>query len=367
MTSTKRSPSKTRATRKVQALTDPAKAPVLWHQPDRAPFRLSGFAWYAQERMYRRLPRKPADALPKAVDDLANNTAGGQASFTTNSRILKLDAELAGTVTMDHMAPTGSRGFDVYVGLPRRQRFLAVTRFAVKDKACEVVLFQSKQARWRTFTINFPLYQGVRKLRIGLEASALIKAPPPFASRRPIVIYGTSITQGGCAARPGMVFTNILGRRLNAEVINLGFSGSGQAELEVARTIATIPDPALLIMDCDANCSDDILKNRLPEFIAILRAAHPKTPILVVSRIRFAACWVDPHAERLRKKRMNFQRHLVERRQKQGDRHIHFLDGGSILGKDGDECTVDGVHATDLGFFRMAEGMEPVIRRLVLR
>ncbi len=317
--------------------------------------------------MYRRLPLKPADPLPKAVDDLANNTAGGQVSFTTNSRILKLDVELTGTDTMDHMAPTGSRGFDVYVGPPRQQRFLAVTRFAVKDQACEVILFQNTQIRWRIFTINFPLYQGVRKLRIGLEAAALIKAPPPFAIRQPIVIYGTSITQGGCAARPGMAFANILSRRLNAEVINLGFSGSGQAEPEVARTIATIPDPALLVVDCDANCSDNILENRLPEFINILRAAHPKTPLLLISRIRFARDWADSENERLRKKRMNFQRHLVERRQKQGDRHIHFLDGRSLLGEDGDECTVDGVHATDLGFFRMVEVLEPLIRRLVLR
>lgn len=343
----------------------PPEIPIAWHRPDAPPFRLSGFAWYQQEKIFRRLPLKPADPLPKGVDDLANHTAGGQVSFTTNSRVLKLSAELAGPAAMDHMAATGACGFDVYLGPPGRQRFYSVTRFGLTQSAYEVFVFQHTQAQWRTFTINFPLYQAVRKLRIGLDPAARIKAPPPFALSRPVVIYGTSITQGGCASRPGMAYTNILSRTLNVEVINQGFSGSGQAEPEVARTLAAIPDPALLVMDCEANCGNGRLQERLAGFIAIQRAAHPAMPILLVSRIRFAKDLAHAENESNRKKLALFQRRLVERARRRGDRRLYFMDGLSLLGADGDECTVDGVHATDLGFYRMARALEPVIRRLL--
>jgi lysophospholipase L1-like esterase len=359
---------KTRAKSKTPAKPQaPAPIPLAWHQPDQAPFRLSGFAWYAQDKVYRRLPVKPADPLPPGVESLANHTAGGQVSFITNSKALKLKAELAGAAGMDHMAATGACGFDVYVGPPGRQHFCGTTRFGLAQNAYEVFVFQHAQALLRNFTINFPLYQGVRSFKIGLDPEAQIKAPPPYALPRPVVVYGTSITQGGCASRPGMAYTNILSRRLNAEVINQGFSGSGQGEPEVARTIAAIPDPALLVIDCEANCGDGRLQERLPNFIGILRAAHRDTPILIVSRIRFAGDLVHKQAEASRKKLELFQRRLVERARRQVDRHIYFMSGLELLGDDETECTVDGVHATDLGFYRMAGALEPVIRKLLFR
>ncbi len=299
------------------------------------------------------------------MEELANHTAGGQVNFTTDSRIVKLNAELLGPATMDHMAPTGACGFDVYLGRPGRQHFYGVTRFGIAQSAYEVIVFRHTKAKWRTFTINFPLYQGVRTLRIGLEKKAHVKTPPPFALPRPVVIYGTSITQGGCASRPGMAYTNILGRRLNVETINLGFSGNGQAEPEVARVIATIPDPALLVIDCEANCGNGRLEERLADFIGILRVAHSAVPILLVSRIIFAGDLVHPENESIRKKLELFQRRLVERARQRGDRRIFFLSGRELLGADADECTVDGVHATDLGFYRMAGAMEPVIKRML--
>lgn len=362
-----RAASGTSSNRPAPAPKKPKEIPVTWHQPDVPPFRLSGFAWYKQERLFRRLPLKPADPLPKGVDDMANHTAGGQVSFTTNSRIIKLNVELAGPAEMYHMAATGACGFDVYLGPPGRQHFCGVTRFGLTQSTYDVCVFGHSRAQWRTFTINFPLYQGVRKLQIGLDPSARIKAPPPFALSRPVVIYGTSITQGGCASRPGMAYTNILSRRLNVEVINQGFSGSGRAELEVARTLAAIPDPALLVVDCEANCVENTLQERLPGFIGILRAAHPNMPILLVSRTRFAWDLTNAKKEMLRKKRELFQRRLVERARRQGDRHIYFTAGLALLGADATECTVDGVHVTDLGFYRMAQALEPVLRRLLFR
>ncbi len=344
-----------------------AEIPLAWHRPDRPPFRLSGFAWYRRDKVFRRLPLKPAEAFRPPLDALANHTAGGQVSFTTDSRIVKLAATLAGRATMDHMAATGACGFDLYIGRPGRQLFRRVTRFGLAESAYESLLFQEERPRWRTFTINFPLYQGVRKLRIGLERKARVRPPPPFALSRPVAIYGTSITQGGCASRPGMAYSNILGRRLNVEVLNLGFSGNGQAEPEVARAIAAIPDPALWVIDCEANCGDGRLEARLPDFIGILRAAHPAAPILLVSRFRFAGDLAHRKNELDRRRLERFQRRLVERARRRGDRRITFLSGRDLLSPHPDEGTVDGVHATDLGFYLIAGALEPVIRKLIFR
>ena len=127
------------------------------------------------------------------------------------------------------------------------------------------------------------------------------------------------------------------------EVINQGFSGSGQSEPEVARTISAIRDPALLVVDCEANCGDGRLQERVPNFIEILRAAHPDTPILLLSRIRFAGDLAHKQNEASRKKLELFQRRLVERARRQGDRRIYFMSGLALLGADGEECTVDGI------------------------
>ncbi len=361
-------PSTTIFARHGSLVADPGMAAgprLTWYAPWERPFRLSGFPWFESERLFRRLPRKPQDALPPLVDRLANDTAGGQVAFGTDSRVVWLRAWLTNVALHDHFAATGNSGFDLYVGAPGRQRFYHVTRFPLHANAYESNLFQAEDRRWRTFTLNFPLYQAVAQVAIGLERGARLRAPSAWSARRPIVIYGTSITQGGCASRPGMAYPNILSRRLNREVINLGFSGSGQAEPDVARVMASIPRPALLAIDCEANCGYPAIKDRLPEFVRILRQRHPTVPILIVSRIRFARDAHQPASERRRRASARFQRALVARGRAAGDRHLHFLDGAALLGPGFDECTVDGVHATDLGFQRMADAMTPVIGRLL--
>ena len=179
-------------------------------------------------------------------------------------------------------------------------------------------------------------------------------------SDEPVVIYGTSITQGGCASRPGMAYTNILSRYFNTEVINLGFSGNGKGEPEVIKTISEISSPKALILDYEANSMDIVkLKETLPVAVEILRARHPSTPIIVISRISFASDLVQAHPKEQRKQSNAFQLELVREKRKAGDENIHFINGEDLLGSDFDECTVDGVHPTDWGFMRMAKALEP--------
>jgi lysophospholipase L1-like esterase len=163
-----------------------------------------------------------------------------------------------------------------------------------------------------------------------------------------------------------MAYTNILSRRLNIECVNLGFSGNGRGEPEVAEAIAQIANPACFVLDYEANAgSGGILERTLPGFIGILRKDHPEVPVLVVSKIGFAEELYNCEAAGRKVFLRDYQRNMVEDLRRNGDENIHFLDGIELLGDSFDECTVDGVHPTDLGFWRMAEKLEPVIRKLL--
>jgi lysophospholipase L1-like esterase len=340
---------------------------IIWKSPLEAPFRLSGFPWFEKDQVYRRLPVSPSHSLRTPVDKLANCTAGGQIRFRTDSAVVVLRAELAGPANMYHMPSTGQCGFDCYIGSFGEQAFAGTTRMKLTDTSVVYPLYELKgvSRSMRTVTINFPLYQGVKHVWIGLDEDAAIEAPEPYADDRRVIFYGTSITQGGCASRPGMAFTNMLSRRLHREVINLGFSGNGKGEPELAHLISQIEQPALLALDYAANVSADEYKATLPEFIRIYRAVHPETPILVISKIPYAKEQVNAELRERRLVCRDFTQELVDDLRRGGDRNVEFQNGDVLLGEDFEECTVDGSHPNDLGFRRMADGLSPILLKLL--
>lgn len=344
-----------------------ASQPALrWHSPKEAPFHLAGFAWFARDKVYRRMPLKPPAPLSQAVDELAWNTAGGQIRFQTDSPRLAVRVQLMGLADMRHMPATGQCGFDCYIGPPGHLRYFATTKYDLKKQDYEIQLFDLPPGQTRNIVLNFPLYQGVKEVLVGLDPDAKILPPPAYDSPRRVVVYGTSITQGGCASRPGMAYTNILSRRFNLEFVNLGFSGAGKGEPGVAQAIATIENPACFVLDHEGNVGDvAALQRTLPEFIRILRTAHPDVPILVLSRPRNGRETQIQEAIDWRLTCRDCLRKIVEEFQAKGDRLLFFHDGADLLGEDWDECTVDGAHPTDLGFLRMANGLTPVLKTVL--
>ena len=261
------------------------------------------------------------------------------------------------------MPPTGQSGFDLYMGEPGSQKYVGTSRFEARETKYEVKLFNGSK-KMRSFTLNFPLYNGVKSLEIGIVAGSTIKKPKAFKEDGPIVVYGTSITQGGCAARPGMAYSNILSRKMNMEFTNLGFSGNGKGEPALAKLINQIENKKMVILDYEANVYNDI-RNSLEPFIDILREKNPTMPILVISKIRYASEINNKYQMNSLVDRAKFQKGVVDKRTEAGDKNIYFLDGGTLLGEDAHECTVDGIHPTDLGFMKMAKGIEPVLRGIL--
>jgi len=344
---------------------------IRWYSPLEEPFRICGLAWFDKERIYRRLPLNPSSKIPEAVDRLADHTAGAQIRFQTDSPSLAVRVKLKGPADMPHMPATGQCGVDCYVGpadtlLPLY--YGNTTKYDISLTEYECTLFSDWTPTMRHVVLYLPLYQGVEEIWIGLDEKATIKAPPPYASDKKIVFYGTSITQGGCASRPGMMYTNILSRRIPLEFYNLGFSGSGKGEPEVAEVISQIQDVACLVLDYEGNCvSTELFRQTLPEFIRIYRLAHPTVPILIPSRIRYGREEITPRLYNMRMERMEFEKEVVRKLRQKGDYNIYFFDGSDSLGGDDFfECTVDGSHPTDLGFLRMADAIEKVLATIVL-
>lgn len=336
---------------------------VRWHSPDRRPFRLTGFPWFDREKTYRRMPSSPEVPLPEAVRWLAGCTAGGQLRFRTDSRAVHVRVRLKAGSDMYHMAPVAQCGFDAYIGDPGEERFAGTASFRPGEIAYRSPVCRFQDRKLRSVTLYFPLYQMVEELEIGLEDGAAVEEPAPYRVPGRILFYGTSITQGACASRPGMAYPAILGRRLGMETVNLGFSGSGKGEAEVAEAIRTIDGPACLVLDYEANCGDlGLLSATLPVFIRTYRERRPDVPILAVSRIKPPAAAWDAELDRMLQERREFQRSLVKRFREEGDERIFFLDGYLMLGEGYAESTVDGTHPTDYGFMLMADGMEPALR-----
>ena len=353
---------------------DPNMAPgatrdgnLIWLPPDTPPMRLDGFAFRRPGGPFRRLDFDPG--LPEAINALAGHTAGGMLSFRSDTLTIRIRATLEKPARMDHMPMTGAAGFDLYMGAPGNRRFVGVTRFEINAESYEAEIFCHERREVREFQLNFPLYSGICALEIGVDADAKLFPPSPWNDDRPIVYYGSSIAQGGCASRPGSAHTVQLSRRFNLPVLNFGFSGSGKGEPAVIEKLASIENPRLFILDYEPNAGLDGIRATLSAALDLLRHRHPRVPVVVLSAQRWIRELVilgradqrcaDP-LEAIR-----FQQDQVERRRRAGDRGVHFLDGSGLLGVDWYECTVDGCHPTDLGFRRIADFLEPELRRIL--
>ena len=339
-----------------------------WYSVDDEPFVLDGLYWRKPGGEFRRVPEGHSIS-PNIDHTLAFHTAGAMLRFVSDADEIRVDVKLHKNARMDHMAATGSMGFDLYCGRGSAKKYVGTTRFdrSLDEYCVTVFTLDEREHREREFTLHFPLYCGVTSFRIGLSAGAVVKAPSPWCDDRPVAVYGTSIQQGGCASRPGMCHTNIMSRMLNRPFINLGFSGSGKGQVEAAELLASIKNPAMFVLDYAGNARNEGLTATLSTFIDVLRAKHQSTPILMVSMTPWKDELEQCECTGYRMEQTTIYLEELRRRRESGDKNIHFLDGAGLYGTDPSECTVDGVHATDLGFYMIARRMAPVISGILDR
>lgn len=336
-----------------------------WYTVDTPGFQLDGLYWRKPGEPFRRLPDLPD--LPDGVKAHATDTSGAMLRFKTNASEIRIHAKIGTNHRIFHMALTGSMGFDLYLGSGTAKHFYGASRFLFEENEYNSVMFgPGEPQKMREFTLHFPLYANPEYLRIGLTEGAVIEPPSPWKDPRPIVVYGTSIQQGASATRPGMSYSNLMSRMMDRPFINLAFSGSALGEPIMAQMVAEIENPAIFILDYDANAHVDGLEKTLRNFIDTLREKHPETPILQISRLPFGRDFKDV-PEYTDDRYLYSKVHLdeVQRRRAAGDNNIHFVDGATLYGADPSDCMSDGCHSTDLGFYNIAQRLVPIIERIL--
>ena len=328
---------------------------MVWFDATEAPFDLYGL--YATNP-FRRMPEEVAAATNAGVKRNNFHTAGGRVRFSTDSTRIGVRVSMPYVTKFVHMPMTGSSSFDVYLDTPSGSVFRSVFKPDVKiDRGFEMVA-KTKGAGMRFYTLNFPLYSPVDRLEIGIDAGASIGGGARYTDIAPVVYYGSSITQGACASRPGLAYQAIISRKLNIDFVNLGFSGNALGEQPIVDYMAHIKMSAF-VADYDHNAPNAAhLEKTHCNLYRTVRDANPDIPIILLSRPDFIFSPEDSCDRRA------VIEDTFRYARAQGDRRVWFIDGDGICrGEEEDSCSTDGTHPNDIGFMKMADCIGRILTR----
>jgi hypothetical protein len=347
----------------LRAQTPAAPADTIAYT-DATQLRLINRGFDDVSKPYQRLPDTIRATARQEVWNLGQRSTGIGVRFRTNSHFVAARWQLTTNLVMNHMAPTGIKGIDLYA-MTDDGKWRYVNTGRPDGKENQYILVSNMEPREREYMLYLPLYDGIERLEIGVARDASLDAGGVDSPRagRPVVFYGTSITQGGCASRTGMAYTNILSRMLNREVINLGFSGNGKLDLDVAEQMARL-EPSCYVVDCVPNCTDELIRKQGFEFLEILRRAHPDVPIVMTEGPYYPRQDYDRAIRAILVAKMQAWQELYAQFKAKYPDNLYYVGCEGFAGPD-HEGFVDGTHLTDLGFLRAAETLYPVLEPIV--
>lgn len=334
-----------------------------WIPLSDARIRIDGLPFHTEDpgRLWR-FPSRAKDLVPPAVWNLAQCPSGGRIRFQSDTTSLSIRLTYPTLPGMRNMHAFGQAGLDAFVD---GEYIGSVAPRSATE--VESAFFSGAPKRMREITIYLPLYLGVEVHEIGIDSDAsLLATGKSYAVDLPVVYYGTSITQGGCASRPGMSYQAIVGRRLNIDFANFGFSGAGKGEPAVAALLAEVTASCYVIDMAQNNPSAEALQSVYLPLIETIRKAHPETPILCTTPIYMTTELPGSDRDKNLSAMREVIRDAVRKRIASGDKHIWIVEGYTLLGPRDGCGFVDGVHPNDLGFEKMAQGLEPHLR-VILR
>ncbi|MCH5215314.1 MAG: SGNH/GDSL hydrolase family protein [Muribaculaceae bacterium] len=325
----------------------------------------------ASKCRYSRLP----DSLSTQVEryrlyTLGTNSTGMAIRFRSASPKICAKWNSPWKFMLEIQSPVGTRGLDLYAlnDDGKTWQFINSAQPNVWENKTETTIIANMEPKMREYIMYLSLYDTVDSLYIGVEEGYSVEPPAVDipSTKRPIIVYGTSIVQGPGASKPSMNYTNMLTRRLNREVINLGFGGHGQLDLPVAKVIAAKKDPGMIILDFVPNCTPERIDTMMIPFFDIIRQAHPDVPVLIVEAPlhtryvfdRQLGSDFDAKNECLRNKFLELK--------KRGEKSIYFLEGKKIFTPDS-ECTVDGLHFTDEAYRDYSNILYRIIKKYALK
>lgn len=348
-----------------------------WTYVDAQNLRIINHAFAGEtERTYARLPRYVKDSIPEGRElwDRQQCSSGIGVRFATNSTRIGCKYTLFWDTHMIHMADTGLKGTDLYIlegdsvwrHVNTNRPYVKKDADGNKTKLVESTYVSNLDGEMHEYVIYFPLYDGIEDFYVKVDSGATITVgrPEVINANRKIVAYGTSILQGGCASRTGMASTNIIGRELNCEVVNLGFSGEGKQDTYVARAMASIPDVDVYLLDPVPNCTEMMCYTLTYDFVKTLRILRPEVPIVMLEGPIYPYARYDSFfGKYLPKKNAAFRRNY-DRLKAENPNNLYYVTSENLDGVE-DDGTVDGIHLTDLGFVHYANKMIPILRPIL--
>lgn len=341
-----------------------AQAPDLtWH--DAWDLTVEGLGFKDRQAPFDRLPGRAEGVVRKEVWDLSRDPSGVLVRFRTDAGSIQARWTLGRqNLAGNNVTAIAASGLDLYAspkpGVFQWAGFGAPSKFPDSMATLAAALPPGE----REYRVYLPIRNPVSKLEIGVPRGAtMAKGAPRPAERRPIVFYGTSITHGFSAGRSGMTHVAILGRRLDREMINLGFSGNGRMEKEVLEFVNEL-EPAIFVLDCLPNMNAAQVRERIEPGVMLLRQKHPRTPILLVEDRNYADNPMNVKRQATNDANHAALREVYAKLKRAGVNDLAYLAGSRLLGADRED-TIDGSHPTDLGFVRQADAFEPILRALL--
>jgi hypothetical protein len=345
-----------------------------WRYVDAQDLRIINKGWDNTARKYTRIPAYLVDSVRSTLWNRTECSTGIGVRFATDSKRIGVKYELLWDTHMIHMADTGLKGTDLYIlegdsvwrHVNTNRPYVKKDADGNKTKEVESTYVERLDGKMHEYMIYFPLYDGVNELFVKIDSTATITPGNTEIIDRDkkIVAYGTSILQGGCASRTGMCATNIIGRELNCEVVNIGMSGEGKMDFCMARAMATIPDVDVFLLDPVPNCTEMMCDTLTYDFVKILRDARPDVPIVIVEGpmypySRYDSMFKNYLPAKNAALRRNYEKLLAE-----NPNNLYYVTCENLDGVE-DDGTVDGIHLTDLGFRHYADKLVPVLRPIL--
>jgi len=315
---------------------------------------------YSGEIGFYRMPTEIADKVSPGVSYLNKHTAGGRVAFTTDSKNITVHVEYDNLEKMFHMPLTSQAGMSICeIKDGKEVHFCTFALTFENDKGYTLSIPKRKGNKTRNYIIYFPLYNMVKKFSIEIDKNASINPFNPYKDEKPILYYGSSITQGGCSSRSDTCYQALISKWDRRDFINLGFSGNCKAEKEMSKYLASL-DCSIFVYDYDHNTpSVDYLKETHEPLFLEFRKTHPTTPIIIASAVNYN---FDPkeYKPRLLVVKQTYLNAIAR-----GDKNVYFVDGSKIYPKEVRyDCSVDGGHPTDLGFYFMAKKFYALIKKI---
>lgn len=322
---------------------------IEWFDIRQEPFTIYGLLDYKEDG-WRRLPDEITKEISEGLFILSNKTAGGRVRFKTDSPYIAVKAACRYADRSSHMAFINVAGFDIYANGEHKSRYLGPITPPWNFETSFANMAWSGPT-FKDITINFPSYGAPTQVFVGLKKGCRLEKTDGYCDKKPIIFYGSSITQGACASRPGLIYENYISRKYNIDYVNLGFSGNGLAEDSVVEYMANLP-MSVFVSDYDHNAPDvEYLEKTHYRMYERIRKSNPDVPYIMLTKPDF-----DNDTKAPERRRVVIDSY--HRARENGDRNVYYIDGQRLFaGENRDNCTVDCCHPNDLGMARFADAL----------